>query len=132
MAGKISRRALARAVAGQLLATGADSRKVMSSLAAYLVEHSMTDHADVIMNDIADELMLQAGLLTVEVTSARPLTADARQRLTVFLQTETGAKSVALHESTDESLVGGLVARTAAGEIDASIRTKLRQLTAVA
>lgn len=104
----------------------------MRSLGAYLIEHNMTEHADVIMNDIADELMAQADLLSVEVTSARPLEPSARERLVAFLKSETGAKDVVMHESTDEALVGGLVARTAAGEIDASIRTKLRQLTALA
>lgn len=132
MSAKISRRAIAKVVTNQLLAKDADSHAIMKSLAAYLVERNMTEHADVIMNDIADELMRQAELLSVEVTSARPLEPSAREQLIAYLKSATGASRVSMHESTDETLLGGLIARTAAGELDTSIRTKLRQLTALA
>jgi hypothetical protein len=70
----------------------------------------MVDDADLIINDIADELYQQTGRLVVEVTSAHPLTDEARQQLTDYLQETTGATTVELHEMTDESLIGGLVA----------------------
>jgi F0F1-type ATP synthase delta subunit len=72
------------------------------------------------------------GKLTVEVTSAHPLTTEARRNLTTFLQTNTKADSVALHETVDESLIGGLIAKTPSAELDVSVQHTLRQLTALA
>jgi F-type H+-transporting ATPase subunit delta len=130
--GGASRRALARVVAGRLSADGADGKRVMLELAAYLVQNRQVEDADLIINDVADELYLQSGRLVVEVTCAHPLTDDARQRLTGYLQSETGAKSVELHEMVDESLIGGLIAKTPSAELDVSVRNTLRQLTGLA
>lgn len=129
---KTSRRALAKIVAAKLLRSGSDSRQVMQELAAFLVVNKMTDDADVIMNNIAVELLDQAGLLTVEVTSAHGLTDEARDRLKEFLAKKTGAQSVQLHEIVDVALIGGLTAMTPSADLDASVRGTLRQLTAIA
>ncbi len=127
-----SRRAIARKITAQILANRAEAPAIMKSLAAYLVDHHKSHEAERIMNDIADELMKQAGLLSVEVISARQLDDTVRGHLVDYLKQTTGAKEIDLQESIDENLIGGLIARTAAGEIDVSIRTKLRQLTALA
>jgi ATP synthase F1 delta subunit len=129
---KASRHALARLVAERLSASGADGRAIMREVAAYLLENNMTEDADVLINDIADELFRQTGRLVVEVTSARALSDGARQNLTEFLQKKTDAKSVELHETVDENLIGGLIAKTPTAELDVSVRNKLRQLTALA
>ncbi len=114
-----------------LTAPNADHKAIMGALAAYLVGHNMTQYVDVVMNDIAEELYEQSKLLTVEVTSARPLEKDAVKQLTDFMKQQTGAESISLHQTTDETLIGGMVARTPTAEIDASVRNKLRQLTAL-
>lgn len=132
MSNKISRRALADAITTKLLAADADTGHVMQTLAAYLVDHNMTQHADAIMNDIGGQLLERAGLLPVEVVSARPLAPETREQLIGFLKEQTGATQVDLHESIDETMIGGLVARTPFGELDTSIRSKLRQLTTMA
>lgn len=129
---KVSRRAIARVVTGQLLAANADAQAVMRQLAAYIVEHNMVDDADVIINDIAEELYKQTGRLVVEVTSAHALSEDMRRQITEYLQQTTKARTVELHESVDENLIGGLIAKTPSGEIDLSVRSKLRQLTGLA
>ncbi len=127
-----SRRAIARVIAGQLMAPGANGQAIMHALAAYLVEHNMTPDADVIINDIADELYKQSGRLVVEVTSARQLSDDARLQLTEYMQDMTHAKTVELHETIDESLIGGLIAKTPSADLDLSVKAKLRQLTGLA
>lgn len=136
MAQKASRRALARIVAARLTAHGidekSDGKAIMREVAAYLIENHMTDDADAIINDIAEELYAQTGRLVVEVTSARKLTSVARQNLILYLQNNTKATSVELHESVDESLIGGLIAKTPSAELDLSVRHTLRQLTALA
>lgn len=131
MAQKASRRALARIVASRLAAPGADGRAIMREVAAYLIQNHMTDEADVIINDIAEELYATTGRLTVEVTSARTLTDEARRNLISYLQQTTKANSVELHESVDEDLIGGLIAKTPSAELDVSIRHTLRQLTVI-
>jgi F-type H+-transporting ATPase subunit delta len=129
---KASRRALAKIVAERLSAANADGRAVMREVAAYLIENNMLADADAFINDLAEELYAQTGRLVVEVTSARPLTDEARGNLVKYLQDETQAQSVELHEIVDESLIGGLVAKTPAAELDISVRNALRQLTALA
>jgi F-type H+-transporting ATPase subunit delta len=100
-------------------------------LAAYLITNNMTDQVDLIINDIAHELYVQTGTLTVEVTSARQMTDMLRQSLRELLQRETGAEKVVLHETTDQDLLGGFVARTPDAELDASISSKLKALAAL-
>lgn len=128
---KPSRRALAKIVADRLTQDGADGAAVMREVAAFLIENNMVDDADVLINDIAEELYASTGRLVVEVTSARALTDEARQRLVGYLQDTTQAKAVELHESVDESLIGGLVAKTPTSELDVSVRNTLRQLTGI-
>jgi F0F1-type ATP synthase delta subunit len=129
---KASRRALARIVAQRLSESGADGPAVMHEVAAYLLENNMTEDADAFINDLAEELFVTTGRLVVEVTSARPLSEDARDNLVKYLRETTGATSVELHESVNEDLIGGLIAKTPSAELDVSVRNKLRQLTALA
>jgi ATP synthase F1 delta subunit len=129
---KASRRALARVVAERLSASNADGQAIMREVAAYLLENNMAEDADAIINDIAEEIFAQTGRLVVEVTSAHALTDEARDNLVKYLQESTQAQSVELHETVDESLIGGLIAKTPSAELDVSVRNTLRQLTALA
>jgi len=129
---KASRREIVRVVTARLLEEPKDRATWIKRLAAYLVENNLVNQADLLVNDIAHELFVQAGTLTVEVVSARQLSAALRQSISELLQSDTGAKKVVMHQSVDEALVGGFVARTADAELDASVRTKLRALSALA
>lgn len=129
---KTSRRAIARVVAERLNAQNADSAAIMRELAAYLLENNMVEDADALINDLAEELFRLTGRLSVEITSAHSLSNEARDNLVKYLQAQTGAKTVALHETVDDSLIGGLIAKTPSAELDVSVRNKLRQLTALA
>ena len=129
---KVSRRAIARVVAERLSGSEDSGRAIMRQTAAYLLENGIVEDADALINDIAEELYRRTGKLVVEVTSARPLTQQARASLVNYLQKSTGAESVELHEMVDGSLLGGLIAKTPSAELDVSVRNKLRQLTALA
>ena len=132
---KASRRDIVRVVTGHLLNAAnspVEKSKWLQRLAAYLVLHGKTDEVDLVINDIAHEMQIQAGIVTVEVVSARALSAELRASLKTLLQKETDAKQIIMHEMTDKALLGGFVARTADAEIDASVRTKLRALAALA
>lgn len=132
MSQKLSRRDIVRGVTRHLIQEPADRQVWVRRLAAYLTQHRMTNQADLIINDIAHELEIQAGLLTVEVVSARQLAEDVRQSLKAMLMAESGAQDVVLYETTDGELLGGFVARTADAEIDASVQTKLKRLASLA
>jgi F0F1-type ATP synthase delta subunit len=129
---RIPRRALARLMAEKLTGGPAERQHWIQALAAYIVTHNMIEQVDALVNDIAVEIFRQKGILDVSVVSARPLTDTIRSVLVAELQQQTNAQQVVLHESTDASLLGGLVARTPEGELDISVRTKLKQLAALA
>lgn len=128
---KASRRVLARTIASKLL-TEPDRRKHWVKItAAYLVDHGLDQDADLIINDIAHELYEQSGHLIVDVTSARALSDSTREELVRMLKEATTAKKIELTEKTDPELVGGLIARTPDAVLDASVRTKLKQLASL-
>lgn len=131
MSAKVSRRVVARTLAGRLLAEPAKRSHWLRVTAAYLMEQHMVDDIDLFVADLAYELHEQSGHLYVDVTSARALTDGVRAELKRTLQEATGATHVELSEHTDPSLIGGLVARTPDAELDASVRTKLKQLASL-
>lgn len=128
---KFSRRVVARAIAEKLVAEPTRRSHWIKVLAAYLVEQRATQDVDLILNDIARELLARDGHLLANVTSARGLSEALRSELTKTLRDLTGAKHVELDEQVDASLLGGIIARTPDGELDASVRTRLRQLAAI-
>lgn len=128
---KASRRDIVRVITTRLLEEPKQRGVWLQRLAAYMVAHNIIDQADVMVNDIAHELFVRSGLLTVEVVSARELSAELKQSITDLLQTATGAQSVVMHQSVDQALLGGFVARTADAELDASVRSKLMALSAL-
>lgn len=128
---KASRRVLARTVAAKLLAEPDNRSHWINVTAAYIMDHGMDEDVDLILNDIAHELYKQGGHLVVSVTSARQLTDSTREELKRMLTEQTQAFSVELSEHTDAELLGGLIARTPDAVIDASVRTKLKQLASL-
>jgi F0F1-type ATP synthase delta subunit len=124
---KLSRRELARSVASQLQ-DGADSRQLMRSVAAYLIDHKMLNQTDMLLSDVADELQRTTGHVSAEVRAAYLPGADAQMEIQNFIREMVGATSVELQFEEDPSLVGGVVIRAAGREYDASVRRKLNQL----
>lgn len=131
MAAGFSRRVIARTVAAKVLAEPQRREHWMQVLASYLVEHRRTHEAGKVLSDVAHELYQQAGHLFVDVTSSRGLEPQLRDSLKQALAAQTAATSVELAEHTDPTLLGGLVARTPDAILDASVRRRLQQLTAI-
>jgi ATP synthase F1 delta subunit len=131
MHNKVSRRVIARTVAAKLLAEPSKQSHWLKVTAAYLIEQNMAADVDLIINDIAHELFEQSGHLLVDVASARKLTDAVRTELTRTMREATGATRVELIETIDPSLLGGLIARTPDAVVDASVRTKLKQLASL-
>ncbi len=76
--------------------------------------------ADAFLADLAR----RRGQMTVDVTSAQPLTDEQSARLTEKLN-QTLAAKVRINAKIDPSLLGGLVVKIGSKLIDSSIRTKL-------
>jgi F-type H+-transporting ATPase subunit delta len=68
------------------------------------------------------------GEVTAEVTSATALTAAQKKSLSAALKSVVG-KDVLLDLVVDPQLLGGMVAKIGSRMIDASLKTKLQQLT---
>lgn len=76
---------------------------------------------------LAQVLDERAGLISAEVTSARPVSDETRISLEEKLGRLTG-KKVRLTFATDESLLGGIVTRMGSTIYDGSVRDQLRRL----
>ncbi|HJQ08704.1 MAG TPA: F0F1 ATP synthase subunit delta [Candidatus Saccharimonadales bacterium] len=131
MNSKVSRRVLARTIAAKLLAEPSRRGHWMRVLAAYLLEQKLTDDINLVVNDIAHELFTQGSHLYVTVTSARALHGAVRDDIVRSLRAATNAKYIELAEHTNPDLLGGVVARTPDAVLDASVRTKLKQLATI-
>lgn len=131
MSSKVSRRVLARTVAAKLRAEPSRQAHWLKVAAAYLIDQHQVDDLDLFVNDLAHELYEQSGHLLVDVTSARKLSDAVRTQLRHTLQQATDAKHVELAEHIDPSLLGGLIARTPDAQLDASVRTQLKQLASL-
>ena len=79
---------------------------------------------DAIADAFLSELARRRGQMSVDVTSAQPLTDDQTARLTEKLN-QTLAAKVQVNAKVDPSLLGGLVVKIGSKLIDSSIRTKL-------
>lgn len=73
---------------------------------------------------LADE---RAGILRAEVRVAEPLSNKNRAAVKEALDALTG-KSVAVAETVDPALIGGIVVKLGSRMVDASVRTKLNSL----
>lgn len=75
----------------------------------------------------ADVLDDRSGVVSAEVTSARPVSADTRASLEAKLAEVTG-KKVRLSFTTDESLLAGIVTQIGSTIYDGSVRNQLKRL----
>ena len=69
----------------------------------------------------------RAGMLAGSVTTARPISEDLKQTLHETLSAATGRK-VRLTFETDETIIGGLVARIGSTVYDGSVQSHLERL----
>lgn len=69
----------------------------------------------------------RAGVVAASVTTARPLPEDLQKTLHEALATATG-QTVRLSFTTDESIIGGLIARIGSTIFDGSVQSELSRL----
>jgi F-type H+-transporting ATPase subunit delta len=131
MSSKLSRRVIARAFVAKVVAEPQRQAHWVKVLAAYLVEQRLINTVDLLLADISREYFAKTGVLLADVTSARPLTDAVRKAVQQALHEATEAKKVIITEHTDQSLIGGVVARTPDAVLDTSVRSQLNQLAAI-
>ncbi len=122
----MTRRMLAKKIAPLFISGNANLAK---QLAAYLVDEGRTDEAELLMNDIALEIE-RLGHSEVQLTSVRELSEDVKRKLKKIIKNLTGAETIELNETIDQSLIGGIIATTPSLEIDLSVRKLLKTLGA--
>ncbi|HKX72889.1 MAG TPA: F0F1 ATP synthase subunit delta [Candidatus Saccharimonadales bacterium] len=127
---KIGRRRLAREVVRLLVEQSGRRADLVQQIAAYLIDTKQVHQADLLLKDVADELYVQNKQLSADVTSAFDLTTEAKAAITDLLRASTGATEVQLETRKDPDLLGGVIVRTPRQEIDASVRRKLKALSA--
>ena len=71
----------------------------------------------------------EKGIVVAEVTSAVPLDPAHKQRVADELSKITGGKKVDLHMHEDPRILGGIIARIGDELIDASVATRLAELS---
>lgn len=71
----------------------------------------------------------RSGMVSADVTTARPVPAEAQDALRTRLAAMTG-KNVRLSFKTDEELIGGIVTRIGSTIYDGSVRNQLEQAKA--
>ncbi|SIT77756.1 ATP synthase F1 subcomplex delta subunit [Pontibaca methylaminivorans] len=76
---------------------------------------------------LRDLLADHRGEVVAEVTSARALSSEQTEKLAAALSRNMG-KTVTIHATTDEELIGGLVVKMGSKMIDTSIRARLASL----
>src|SRR5687768_15700092 len=113
MAQRISRRQLAKHVVRLLNEQPNKQAAIIEQLAAYLLEHKMTNQVDLVLKDIADEMFLQNKHVTVEISHVHPIDEqEIRTLLGELLVEKAGAKTVELHSVLRPELLGGILVRT--------------------
>ena len=117
-----------RSLLQELIARTRVSQTTASFLQVLLVNQRLAQ-----LQDIAERFALildeRAGLVAAHVTTARPVPEVQQNALRDALSQATGS-SVRLSFETDESIIGGLVARIGSTIFDGSIESQLQRLAA--
>ena len=121
-----SRKKFARALVKML--PGHSVQDVAKVAAQEIIAQRWLRDIDAILRDVSAELLTEQKHLEAEVTSAHDISKELRKSITSFLTDRYEAKTVALTDIVDPSIIGGLVIKTPNEELDASIKTKLTTL----
>jgi len=115
-------------------------RKVLSTLIArarvrpttanflqVLLQNQRLADLNEVNNRFAQILDERSGVVSAEVTTARPVSQPAQDALRAKLAAMTG-QNVRLSFTTDEDLIGGIVTRIGSTIYDGSVRNQLQQV----
>jgi F0F1-type ATP synthase delta subunit len=101
----------------------------LRSAAAWLQAHGQARQAPYLARDIA-QVLAARGYVVARVTTARPLGAQARERVQAFVAEATGARTVELETAVEPGMIGGVRLEVPGRALDASVRAKLDRYVA--
>jgi F-type H+-transporting ATPase subunit delta len=115
-----------RGVLDELIRRSRPRPTTANFLRVLLQNHRLAELSEV-STQFAQELDRRAGVVNAQVTTARPLPADAQEALRVRLGELTGSR-VRLQFEVDDELIGGVVTRIGSTLYDGSVRGQLQQI----
>lgn len=127
MSVKVSRRALARYAADQLLA-GTTAQVVAKHLAATLLDSQRQKEADLLLADINYELQNRGRLAAATVTTASQLSAGLRSEIAGLVKKSAKVQQVILTEQIDKNIIGGVRIETPERTWDKTVISQLNKL----
>lgn len=103
----------------------ADAQRGASNFAKLLVRKRRANLAPQIREVFRARLNGVRGIAEANVTTAVPLTDDARSAVVAAVRRYTAAETVSLSEAVDRQIVGGAILQIGDRIIDGSVRTRL-------
>ncbi|HNW55631.1 MAG TPA: ATP synthase F1 subunit delta [bacterium] len=110
--------------------TEAKRSVVLDKFAKYLVQSGLAASWPTVAEQYLQYAYEQQGVVTAEVTSARPLKDSQLKLLSTDLAQSIGAKKIIIETKIDPELLGGVIIRLPDRLLDASYRRQLRDLQA--
>ena len=107
---------------------GGKVSELMMRFFQILTSKNRENTLELVGDEFAKQYNRLMGIQIAEVTSAMPLTPDARAIVEGLVKKQTGLQQVSLTEKVDAALIGGFVLRIGDQQIDESVRGNLRRL----
>jgi len=101
--------------------------KTTANFLRVLLRNSRLTEIGEINEKFSSVLEERSGVISAQITSARPLSEDVKTEMKMSLEKMTN-KTVNLNFETDETLIGGVVTRLGSTVYDGSVRTQLEEL----
>ncbi len=101
--------------------------KTTANFLRVLLRNSRLTEIGEINEKFSSVLEERSGVISAQITSARPLSEDVKAEMKMSLEKMTN-KTVNLNFETDETLIGGVVTRLGSTVYDGSVRTQLEEL----
>lgn len=124
MAATLSRRRIASYISEKLITEG-QSPKLVSQLAAFLIDSRRTKELELIIRDIEYDLR-RRGTVLAQITSVSKLTEATQLVIKEFIKGKTDAKQIFLRQFVDPEVLGGVKIDLPGSQLDVTI---MRQLT---
>ena len=105
-----------------------EAEAVVKKFFGLLVRNNDLSKSGRIISELARLWNKKSGIVESEVVTARKLDDSSIRSLEKFLSEESGAKKIVINEKVDENILGGVVVRYGDTMLDASLRTKVRDL----
>jgi F0F1-type ATP synthase delta subunit len=118
----VTSRAQVAAHVAELLST--DREAALKAAAAWLVAKGRGRQAGYLARDI-EQVLAAKGYVNASVTTARPMSDDARRNVETFIREATGARELELAAHVDPKIIGGALIETPDAQLDATVSTKL-------